>query len=153
MLYFVSRQKYWPEGNSIVEIACGGLDYAGADMLVPKYRHLGEGKEFNDPREAVEAGIQILRTWKADGEKRARLAYGSTGGMTMPFEPCTIKEAETWAEKAWEKLPKCDGCSSVLPKETYTHELAMNDEKFCSERCAEKDYIHHCEPIEENENE
>lgn len=141
MLYFVSRQKYWPEGTPMVEIALGGLDYANPDMLMPKYKNLGEGKEYNDPREAAEAAIQIVRAWRKDGEKRAMVAHGCTGGMTMPFDPCTIKELQKWADELYEKLPKCDGCGGILPevRNRFGHHFS-DGYPFCSERCAEKDW-------------
>jgi len=33
MKYYVSRQRYYYCGQDVVEIAEGGLDYSGADML------------------------------------------------------------------------------------------------------------------------
>lgn len=33
-MYFVSRQKYYPEGTKVVEIAIGGSDYAN-----PRYAY------------------------------------------------------------------------------------------------------------------
>jgi len=63
MKYYVSRQNYYYSQLLIVEIAAGGLDYSGADMLVAEYKNLGEGEEYIDPRKAVEAAIAIARAW------------------------------------------------------------------------------------------
>lgn len=139
MIFFVSRQCYWPEGKLVVEIACGGLDYANPDMMVPKFRAQGEGEEYQDPREAVEAALQIRRAWaKAEGKniRSFPIAYGSTGGVSLPFDPCTQKEAEAWAERLYQKLPKCDECGGLLGKETWTDDFG--ELTFCREYCAEK---------------
>lgn len=139
MLYFVSRQCYWPDGTKVVEIAAGGSDFANADMYVPKYRQLGEGQEYTDPREAANAAIEVLRAWRKDGEKKAKVAYGATGGFTMPFEPCTIKEVQKWAEGAYERCPKCAQCGEPLGKVKYrSADSYHDDEEFCSEYCCEK---------------
>lgn len=142
MTYFVSRQKYWgiePEDGTIVEIAQGGRDYANPDMLNTRWANLGEGREFSNPREAVEAAIKVCEAWREAGEKNAQLGMGFTAGSTMPFDPIEYTEAKKLAESVWEKLPKCSHCGELLGKETYTHD--MTEEKFCREYCAEQDYI------------
>lgn len=137
-MFFVSRQHYYYSGEHIVEIATGGCDYAGSDMLATKYS--GEGCEYDDPREAVKAAIEIRDAWKADKPKlEIEIAAGSTGGMGIELEPQdSDEELVAWAEKAYEKLPKCDRCGKPLGKEHYT--LKETDEKFCSEFCAEESY-------------
>jgi hypothetical protein len=142
MLFFVSRQHYWgvdEEDAYIVEIAMGGTDYANPDMLTPKWRHLGEGKEYTDPKEAVEAAIRVCDAWRASGETNAKVAMGSTGGNTLPFEPKEYEEARKRAQELYDKLPKCDQCGDLIDSddETYTNEM---DETFCSEVCADKNY-------------
>lgn len=140
--FFVSRQNYWgveEEDSHIVEVVSGGSDYANPDMLVAKWPSLGEGKEFSDPREAVEAAIRVCDQWRASGETNAKVAMGATGGSTMPFEPKEYDEARKRAEELYEKLPKCDQCGEVLGKETYSHDLD-EEGNFCSEVCADKNY-------------
>jgi hypothetical protein len=102
MPYTVTRQVQWPDGNAVVEISSGGLDYANPDALSAKYP--GEFETYDDPVDAVEAAIEICRAWRKDGKKSAMVGYGATGGMTMPFDPCTFKEAREWARKRHEKL-------------------------------------------------
>ncbi len=141
--FFVSRQRYWgvdEEEGTVVEIAYGGSDYANPDMLTTAYGIMGEGKEYHDPREAVEAAIRVCDAWRADGETNAKVAMGATGGNTIPFEPKTYDEARKRAEELYEKLPKCAECGEPLGDETFSHDLTCDDEKFCSERCAEKNY-------------
>jgi hypothetical protein len=134
-MYFVSRQKYWPEGTPVVEVCSGGRDFANPDMLVPKYP--GEGREYLDPREAVEEAIKIRDMWAKDHPSEPiNLGVGNTGGFTMPFEAVTFGEkARDWAREQYEKLPKCDRCGEIIiPKEKCTNEFGVD---FCSERCAE----------------
>ena len=132
-MFFVSRQKYWPDGVLAVEIAGGGLDYANPDMLVPKYR--GEGKEYLSPIEAVEAAIDICRAWRQDGA-RCTVRHGHTAGFTMPFDACTFKSARAWAKKTEENMDHCAQCGELLGKERYA---PFHDPDFecCSDRCCE----------------
>ena len=101
MPYFVSRQCYWGvEDPYVVEVASGGLDYANPDMLGVKYKRLGEGKEYLDPREAVQAAIAISRAWTETDGAPLPVAYGATGGMTMPLRtpespPLALSPGET----------------------------------------------------------
>jgi hypothetical protein len=134
--YFVSRQIYWPEGEHIVEVAVGGLDYANPDMLVHKYE--GEAVEYADARAAAESAISIRDAWRKDEPNtEIDVAHGCTGGMTMPFEACTAEELTAWAEKRWENTPKCDHCGAVLPEAYFTD--AFGEARFCREYCAEEE--------------
>lgn len=97
MKWFVSRQCYWGvEEPYVVEIATGGLDYANPDMLVAKYK--GEGEEYDDPEEAVEAALEIAQAWKEDQPQlNIQVAAGCTMGFTMPFEPSGEEALREWA--------------------------------------------------------
>lgn len=142
MKYFVSRQMYWgvdPEEGTVVEVAAGGTSMAGSDMLVPKWKYLGEGREFKDPREAAEAAINICNEWRKTNPD-AKVAMGYSGGFTIPFEPSSYEELQERAEKAYNNLAKCTQCGEILGRETYTNDLVMDDEKFCSQGCAENNY-------------
>lgn len=142
MKYFVSRQNYYdrcaPEA-SVVEVAIGGRDYANADMMGCKWPHLGEGKEFTNPVEAVEAAIAICEEWRKT-EEYAMVGMGATGGFTMSFDGEDYDTLRKRAQEMLDKLPKCPQCGDLLGKDTYTHDLNFDDEKFCSEGCAEKSY-------------
>ena len=91
MPYTVTRQLQWPDGTPVVEISAGGMDYTNPDALSAKYP--GEFETFDDPEEAAQAALQILALWRADGQPEAQPAYGATGGMTMPFDPCTPRRS------------------------------------------------------------
>lgn len=137
-LWTVTRQRYWIDGRSVVEIAEGGIDYTNPDALCAKYD--GEFCTYTDPREAVETAISILRSWRADGERKAMLAIGSTGGCTMPFENCSMADARTWAKQTYAELPRCPECGDLMGNERWSpcdfH--VDDDEQCCSERCCEK---------------
>ena len=138
MVYFVSRQMYWYSGEQCVEVAQGGLDYANADMLVAKYQ--GEGREYQDPREAVAIAIDICKAWRKDlRSSKPYVSIGATGGFTIEFERKTFKECIKRANEVFEKLEKCAHCGDILGKNTYSHDECFDDEKFCSENCAEND--------------
>lgn len=153
--FFVSRQRYWgvdEEEASIVEIAIGGSDYANADMLGAKWKSLGEGKEFADPREAVNAAIAICEAWRTTGEKHAKVAMGATGGFSMPFEGEDFDALRKRAEEMYDKLPKCVRCGELLGETVYNHIECTDREEFCSENCAVRHYYDLCAP-EETEDE
>mgnify|MGYP001308238182 CR=1 FL=1 len=143
-MWYVSRQHQWPEGDLVVEISVGGVDYANADMLGTKYYGEGEGQEYDNRKEAVEAGIRVARQWQRDEPNETILiAVGNTGGMTMPFEgeeltDETFKGLRDWAEKEYESLPKCDQCGKLRGKESYYPVDDPDLGKYCSEFCCEK---------------
>jgi hypothetical protein len=110
----------------IVEVAVGGVDFAGCDMLAmdKEYARLGEGHEYDDPREVVKAAIAISKFWTEKRGKIRPISCGSTMGVfelaleeeveTMEELVENHKEAEEWCEKVYEQLPKCGECGSIL---------------------------------------
>lgn len=147
-MYFVSRQSYWPDGDLVVEIACGGTDYANPDMLVEKWANLGEGKDYDDPREALKAARAIRDAWNEVIEgKKARVEVGWTMGFTIPFqnEP-TEGQLDEWANREYYNLPRCGGCGEIMPSdrgEWCWHPLSTD--QFCSQSCCMNDYHHNLE--------
>ena len=63
-MWTVTRQRQWPDGANLVEISAGGLDYTNPDALSARYP--GEFSTFDDPREAVEVALDIVRAWRRD---------------------------------------------------------------------------------------
>ncbi len=141
--YFISRQCYWPDGDLVVEIACGGTNYAGPDMFVERFRNLGEGQEFTDPREAVNCALNVANAWRQITTESVGVAYGHNLGFSMPFEPSTDEELIAWAEEKYEKLDKCDQCGELLGGKCYTDHFG--ELKFCSEYCAEMSQVEEVE--------
>ena len=135
MPFTVTRQLQWPEGTPVVEISHGGIDYTNPDALVQQYA--GEFETYADPREAVDVAIAICKAWRQDGRKNAKVGIGATGGMTMPFDTSTFREAKAWAKRMHDITPKCDRCGDILPEKHY-YDPDEPDIKFCSEYCAEK---------------
>jgi hypothetical protein len=144
MGYYVSRQHYYYSGENVVEIEPGGLDYSGPDMLTTKYP--GEGVEFDDPRDAVEAAIRIRDSWRADAGETVHISYGqTTGGMGMEHESDDTdndEAARDWARRRWDEVPKCDRCGEALPTRRdgkpifyYNLDLGEDSGRFCSEVC------------------
>ena len=128
MSYTVTRQIQWPEGTPVVEVSAGGLDYTNPDALCQKYP--GEFDTYDDPREAVETAIAICEAWQQDGAPDAEVGYGATGGMTMPFDPCSYEEARAWAQKTAERLPRCDRCGAILSNPHHYFHLDLPGEKL-----------------------
>src|SRR3990172_8947087 len=128
-LWFVSRQRYWPDGENVVEIAYGGQDYANPDMLSPIFD--GECEEYFDPREAVERAIKIAGFWKeSEPMLEIGIARGYTGGMTMPFTPSDIDSLKIWAQETYESLPHCCGCGEILKEKVFYPDYAVGDADY-----------------------
>lgn len=136
----VTRQLQWPDGKYIVEVSSGGLDYCNPDALGKKYA--GEFQEFTDPREAAETAIAICKAWRRDGDKKARVGHGATGGSTFPFDGCTFNELLSWAKETYDNLEKCAQCGDILVEKWGPH---YGEEDCCSEYCSEK---HHAQEEE-----
>ena len=147
MPYTVTRQHQWPGGDYVVEVSADSFDYANPDALVTKFARLGEGETFASPILAVEAAVEICEAWRRDGRPEAQVGYGATGGMTMPFDPCTYEKAREWAAKREADLPRCDRCSELLPENHHTVP-EMGGERFCREFCAEEAYSQACSELE-----
>lgn len=153
-MYYVSRQKYYYSGETVVEVTSGGADYAGSDMLNPKYP--GEAREYADPREAVEVAIAICRAWRKAGERKARVGIGGTGGMGIEIEPCSFDAARKRASEIWERLEKCGPCGNPLPEKRKRYRLCApydyTGDEFCSESCADREFEFLARHDTENEN-
>ena len=116
MVWFVSRQRYFPDGDLMVEIAGGGGDYSNPDMFSPKYP--GEGEEYTDPREAVKVALLIRDLWQKDApDEEIEVGEGCTGGYTMPFDGSDDDALIAWAEKEYADLEKCARCGKILTGE------------------------------------
>lgn len=142
MPWTVTKQFSWPDGNLIVEISSGGIDFCNPDALWQKYP--GEFEDFEDPREAVETAIKIAKYWQSDlPDETIYIGRGATGGMTMPFDPLPLEEGvflglRQWADERYAKLPKCDECWGILPEDPHKcWKIHTWPELFCSECCCD----------------
>ena len=138
-MYTVTRQIQHPDGNKVVEVSVGGIDYCNPGALYAKYA--GEFIEFDDPRSAAETAIRIASEWRKNAHSRVSVAAGNTRGMTMPFDSCTVKELRAWAKKEWKSLEKCPQCGEPLPSEQERYRANTWDGldycKDCAARIAE----------------
>ena len=156
MQYAITRQHYWgadPDEALNVEIAAGGIDYAGPDALVGKYA--GEFMVYADPREAVEAAIEIATQWQRDcpGET-INMVAGYSLDMVYPANAMGIEELRAWGEKEYARLPKCSRCEDLLPDNPFINlDSHWSDEVYCSEYCADEAYWSTLELCQECEKE
>ncbi len=90
----------------------------------------------------MEAAIAICEEWRKT-DSYAMVGLGATMGFTMSFDGEEYAVVRKRAQEMYEKLPKCAQCSDLISKETYTHDLVCDDEKFCSQNCAETNYDNH----------
>ena len=134
-MYTVTRQCQWPDGDNVVEVSTGGIDYCNPDALCAKYA--GEFEEYKDPREAVEVAINIVKAWRKDSKEHISIGVGSTLGMTLPFSPDTFKGARAWAKMRWESLPKCAGCGEPFSDKRHIwYANNWDGLEYCGEQCA-----------------
>ena len=154
-MYAITRQDYWGSEDDeryCVEIATGGLDYANADALAGKYP--GEFDVYEDPREALDVAIEIAKAWQKDQpDIIVNISHGFTGGMSMPFEPSDEDELKEWAQKEYDKLPKCARCGGVIKEAWFNPHSAFTGFEFDSEYCADQDYFDNLEEEEKLEQE
>ena len=139
-MYTVTRQHQWPDGEYVVEVSAGGIDYCNPDALTAKYA--GEFQEFSDPREAVETAIGIVKEWRKDAPgKRISIGVGATMGFTIPFSPETFRYARAWAKKTWDRLLKCPYCGDPMPddKRKFWRANDWDGIEYCSEQCATRE--------------
>src|SRR6266567_4400900 len=137
--YVVSRQMPFYQQKYTVEVAAGGYDYCGADMLVVAYSKLGEMCVYDDPREAVRAATAILEQWRKDEpEEEIGISYGYTHGMFTELPECSVEDAKQWAEEEYKSVAHCDRCDNLIPKSGgWTAQDYLGEDIFCSERCVD----------------
>lgn len=142
------------EFDYYVEVA-HSFDATSPDALGAKYKKLGEGQGYEDPREAAKAAIAVCKQWQADtpddtiGLEWQTMAGGYFG---VPADEVDETEILELAEKTYQSLPKCAKCGELLGTQTYQLFDWIDDEEFCSENCAESMYWELMEPMEEGEN-
>jgi hypothetical protein len=108
-------------------------------MISPsaRYRRLGDGQEFVDPRDAADAALALRAQWAHDIGKKVALSFGDAD---IGWSKSTRKDVLAWAEKAFERADKCAECGKPLGKERWRPTEWAEDDEFCSEYCADKAY-------------
>jgi hypothetical protein len=133
---------YWGvplEDAYVVEIAAGGRDYCNPDMLVERWRTLGEGQEFDDPKDALRTAYAVRAAWRgAEDNLGVHIEVGGTCGDTMPFtEHPTDEQLNCWARMTYDQIPRCSRCGDALPDDYFFLIDRQDEGKFCSEHCAD----------------
>jgi hypothetical protein len=138
--FYVTRQALCYHDKLTVEIAGPTIDQASPGMLVSAYPE--EDETFEDPREAAEAAISILKQWRsATPNARNKIA-----GITLSFsdlcypseyDAMTIPQTRAWGKATFEKLPKCDHCGGLFVWSTNE----WSGERFCREYCADEYFL------------
>ena len=147
-MYAVSKQHYYYSKEYAVEVAAGGSDYAGCDML----EFIGE---WDDPRDAVEEAIKVYTAWvNKEGEGREiYIAYGHN--LDMIEGECeslqdVIQDIRDWASQEYDELDKCDYCGEIITSnDTWIIDGYEDDYTLCSQYCADKVYYHMFEELPE----
>ena len=150
MSFHVTRQSYWHEaGRYAVELCWPTFEYSNPGMLVSHYPREDEGAEgFEDPREAAECAIDVLKAWRADTPNPYKNIPGITlvGPMGQYVYPsledaCTIPQIRAWAKEVYAELPKCDFCGGLKGDADWHLVDDWDGGSFCSEQCAENEEL------------
>jgi len=144
--WYVSRQAYWPTGEKVVEIAAGGRQYANPDKLADNeaFKRLGSSREYDDPRQAIEAAFKVRDEWKKTAD--VRIEIGCTHGFTIPFqERLNERQLRERVAEMWDKIladtPKCQNCGDPIWGDDWWYIPELGEElRFCSEACVDDYY-------------
>ena len=132
--YYVFRQHYYYSGELAVEVAAGGLDCAGCDMLAGQYGFEGL---YTDPREAARAALNLLDEWqKRKPQAEIKLAFGYHLDLIEPDATQSREALLHWAEAEYANLPKCEQRGALIGDEAWCS--PFDDLRYCSERCVER---------------
>ena len=99
-----------------------------------------DASQFETPFQAINKALTLRRLWVNGGKIRFLI-----DGQIM-----TAKQAESWAIHEYKSLPKCEGCAKILNGNIYSHSLSRGH-VFCSQACADKDYLFQMEKINDEE--
>lgn len=142
-MFYVSRQSnYYDDGAYSVEVA-RRLDCSGPGTLVARYAQLGEGDEYDNPHDAVEAAIAISRAWRGEiGRASVPFRCFTIAGNAFVYstvkDAMTIPELRAWARGEWDALKKCDRCGDPIMGETWRLVEDPDIGDFCSENCCDR---------------
>lgn len=131
--YYVTRQAYFYSGCDAVEIADGEtVDVVGTNCLFPRFLKLGEGKKFDNPRDALKAAIRIARAWDRPIAINSWRGYGGEGEVVeRPFQLLD------WLHMEERRKIPCERCGKKIHLfDAVSGHRQYEDLKFCSEHCA-----------------
>ncbi len=141
--YYANRILSWPDGNTFVEVS-EGIDSADPGVMSIEYPAWWEGWAFDDPVEAVKAGIGLLKAWRKDKPKLEIwiTANGMIAGAVGVPAPDNMSEDDVmaWAQKRKDAMPKCDYCGEIIGEITYYNYDFPSEDRYDAEFCAEQAY-------------
>lgn len=127
------------------------LEWAGKMYSVSRCLHAQHGsviqivRDMNGlhltPFQAVQCACKERRLWIEGGTKKVRILADD--------QVMSTKQADHWAHEEHSSLPKCEGCAKILNDDVHTHQLS--DKFFCSQFCADKNYIEEVEKLKDEE--
>lgn len=101
-----------------------------------------ENGNLMTPQLALQYACKERRLWQEEGIKKVR--------YLVDEQVLTPSKLDRWFNNEYKCLPKCEACAKILNEEIYTHQLSSNG-RFCSQDCADKEYIEECEKIKDEE--
>jgi len=140
MAWYISRQHCWPDGDFEVQIS-EGIDFAGPDQLLPlaKWKKLGDGQLFKDPREAVEAAIKVRDAWNEHkGLELGDEECVEIGGCFGDGDDDYLRNRGL---AAWGQLVHCMYCGELIDpkdKRSFIKNPDDEDEYYCDGDCFQR---------------
>lgn len=122
-MYSVKKQVHTQYGN-VVEIAREEL------------------AEFVSPFDAYRKAVKVYKEWKGNTKIKIRVLVDS--------QVMTLSDADSWSINEYKTLPKCESCGKILDGKVFLHQLS-GEKLFCSQDCADKDYVIQVEKSNDNE--
>lgn len=153
--FYVHRIHRWPDGAFLVEVS-EGRDSADPGVLTTRYRNLGEGDAFFNPRNAATAAVRIMKQWQKDDPVKfsdnmvTLSAIGLIGELGVPAEEMSALELFKWAKRQYALMPRCGRCGDPFRSdERYTIYDSYDEEGFCTDYCAETAYLERLKVLQE----
>jgi hypothetical protein len=95
-----------------------------------------------NPETALFEAKFARRIWLEKGEGKVKFLIDN--------QALTPKQAETWAIEEYKSLPKCGWCGKILKEDIFTHTLCKEN-LYCSQSCADKDYVYQVDKLKDEE--
>lgn len=132
-MFYLTQQRYWhdEEGRNCLELA------SQLDAVSPGCIEFIT--ESDDPREIALKAIQLQDYYFTDKNEDWPITIGTVLCYGNPDDGLCVEEVKLWGERHYKALDKCDRCGELLGKTWFVHDFA-DEERFCSEHCADEAY-------------
>lgn len=102
---------------------------------------ISEIGEFELPFAAIQKAKSLKKEWITNSKIR----------FLINEQILSTNQLDSWAIKEYSSLIKCSMCPTIINnKNVFTHTYSY-DKLFCSQGCADKDYILYLEKLEDEE--